>query len=175
MGISSLDRRSPVTANRGDVSRLNSVAFRKDDTLLSRHPGGLMEQRNGSIHRGSPGDGRRLIRSAPSAEHDPDFHGAGHPRDHPYKWRKAWRLQGGGLNATERSAYCRERGLYPGELSRWRQAAKEANAKLVLTKGEQKELEKLRAKEKREIKAILTQPSPERQPKSDTVPQSHNP
>ena len=65
-----------------------------------------------------------------------------------YKWRKAWRLQGevvpsserepegwnaagkftvvlesAGLNATELSAYCRERGLFPEQVSRWRQAA----------------------------------------------------
>ena len=60
-----------------------------------------------------------------------------------YKWRKAWRLQGevvpsserepedwsaadmftvmlesAGLNATELSAYCRERGLFPEQVSR---------------------------------------------------------
>jgi transposase-like protein len=45
-----------------------------------------------------------------------------------YNWRKAWRLQGGvvpasekdpeGLNATELSGYCRERGLFPDEVER---------------------------------------------------------
>ncbi len=65
-----------------------------------------------------------------------------------YKWRKIWRLQGevlpssekepegwsaagkftvvlesAGLNSTELSAYCRERGLFPEQVSRWRQAA----------------------------------------------------
>jgi transposase-like protein len=65
-----------------------------------------------------------------------------------YNWRKAWRLQGevvpssekepegwsaadkftvvlesSGLNATELSAYCCERGLFPEQVSRWRQAA----------------------------------------------------
>jgi transposase len=65
-----------------------------------------------------------------------------------YNWRKARRLQGevvpasekdpdgwsaadkftvvleaAGLKATELSAYCRERGLYPGQVERWRQAA----------------------------------------------------
>ena len=87
-----------------------------------------------------------------------------------YKWRKTWRLQGevvpasekepegwsaadkftvvletAGLNATELSAYCRERGLFPEQVSRWRQAAQDANAKPVLTMAEQKELERLRA------------------------------
>jgi transposase-like protein len=96
-----------------------------------------------------------------------------------YKWRKAWRLQGevvpasekepegwnaadkftvvlesAGLNATELSAYCRERGLFPEQVSRWRQAAQDANAKPVLTMAEQKELEKLRAQDQREIKAL---------------------
>ena len=75
-----------------------------------------------------------------------------------YKWRKAWRLQGEvvqasekepegwnaadkfsvvlesvGLNATELSAYCSERGLFPEQVSRWRQAAQDANAKPVLS------------------------------------------
>jgi transposase-like protein len=65
-----------------------------------------------------------------------------------YSWRKAWRLQGEelpasgrepegwgaadkstvvletvGPNATELSAYCRERGLFPEQVDRWRQSA----------------------------------------------------
>ncbi|QPN60874.1 hypothetical protein H8F24_05850 [Synechococcus sp. CBW1002] len=96
-----------------------------------------------------------------------------------YKWRKTWRLQGevvlasqkepdgwsaadkftvvletAGLNATELSAYCRERGLFPEQVSRWRQTAQDANAKPVLTMAEQKELERLRAQDQREIKAL---------------------
>ena len=95
------------------------------------------------------------------------------------KWRTTWRLQGevvlasekdpegwsaadkftvvletAGLNATELSAYCRERGLFPEKVSRWRQAAQDANAKPVLSMAEQKELEKLRAQDQREIKAL---------------------
>ena len=96
-----------------------------------------------------------------------------------YNWRKAWRLQGevvpasekepegwsaadkftvviesAGLNATELSAYCRERGLYPEQVERWRQAAQDANEKPVLTLKEQKELEKLRAQDQKEIKRL---------------------
>jgi transposase len=96
-----------------------------------------------------------------------------------YKWRKAWRLQGevvpasekdpegwsatdkftvvletAGLNATELSAYCRERGLFPEQVERWRQASQDANEKPVLTLKEQKELEKLRAQDQREIKRL---------------------
>ena len=32
-------------------------------------------------------------------------------------------LETAGLNATELSAYCRERGLFPEQVDRWRQAA----------------------------------------------------
>ena len=96
-----------------------------------------------------------------------------------YKWRKTWRLQGevvpasenepecwsaadkftvvletAGLNATELSAYCRQKGHYPEQVDRWRQAAQDANEKPVLTMKEQKELEKLRAQDQREIKQL---------------------
>ena len=59
-----------------------------------------------------------------------------------------------GLNATELSAYCRQKGLYPEQVDRWRQASQDANEKPVLTMKEQKELEKLRAQDQREIKAL---------------------
>ena len=96
-----------------------------------------------------------------------------------FNWRKTWRLQGevvpasekdpegwgatdkftvvletAGLNATELSAYCRERGLYPEQVERWRQASQDANEKPVLTLKEQKELERLRAQDQKEIKRL---------------------
>ena len=96
-----------------------------------------------------------------------------------YKWRKTWRLQGEvvpssekepegwraadkfmvmlestGLNATELSAYCRARGVFPNQVSRWRQAAQDANAKPALTMARQKELERLRAQDQKQIKAL---------------------
>ena len=96
-----------------------------------------------------------------------------------YNWRTTWRLQGevvpasekdpdgwsaadkftvvlesAGPNATELNGYCRERGLFPEQVERWRQAAQDANAKPVLTMAEQKELEQLRAQDPREIKAL---------------------
>ena len=63
-------------------------------------------------------------------------------------------LETAGLNATELSAYCRQKGLYPEQVDRWRQAAQDANEKPVLTIKEQKELEKLRAQDQREIKQL---------------------
>jgi transposase len=96
-----------------------------------------------------------------------------------YNWRKAWRLQeevvpaskkdpegwgatdrftvvleSAGLNATELSAYCRERGLYPEQVERWRQASQDANDKPMLTLKDQRMQEKLRARDQREIKAL---------------------
>jgi hypothetical protein len=50
-------------------------------------------------------------------------------------------METAGLNATELSAYCRERGLFPEQVERWRQAAQDANEKPVLTLKEQKELD----------------------------------
>jgi hypothetical protein len=58
-------------------------------------------------------------------------------------------LETAGLNATELSAYCRERGLYPEKVERWRQASQAANEKPVLTLKEQKELERLRAQDQK--------------------------
>jgi len=96
-----------------------------------------------------------------------------------YNWRKAWRLKGevvpasekdaegwgasdkftvvletAGLNAAELSAYCRERGLYPKQVERWRQASQDANEKPMLTLKEQKELERLRLQDQKEIKRL---------------------
>ena len=96
-----------------------------------------------------------------------------------YNWRKTWRFQGevvpasekdpegwgstdkftvvletAGLNGTELGAYCRERGLYPEQVERWRQASQDANEKPVLTLKEQKELERLRAQDQKEIKRL---------------------
>ena len=96
-----------------------------------------------------------------------------------YAWRKAWRLQGevvpesekapegwssvdkftmvlesAGLNATELGAFCRERGLYPEQVDRWRQAAQDANANSMLTMAVQKDLEKRHQQDQREIKRL---------------------
>ena len=96
-----------------------------------------------------------------------------------YNCRKAWRLQEEvvpasdngpegwgasdkltvvpetvGFNATELSTYCRERGLFPEQVDRWRQTAQDANATSLLTMAEQRDLEKLRAQDQKEIKRL---------------------
>jgi transposase len=63
-------------------------------------------------------------------------------------------LETAAFNATELSANCRERGLYPEQVSHWRQVAQNANAKPVRSMAEQKDLEKLHAQDQREIKAL---------------------
>ena len=96
-----------------------------------------------------------------------------------YKWRKIWRLQGGvvpaskedpegwgsadkftvvletaGLNATELGGYCRERGLFPEQVERWRQASQDANAQPLLTMADQKDLQKQHQEDQRQIKRL---------------------
>ena len=117
--------------------------------------------------------------SVNAAERFPDLSRAGHSRGHRLQLEEGLRLQDevvpasekepegwsaidkftvvletAGLNATELSGDCRERGLVPGPVDRWRQASQHANEKLVLTLKEQKELEKLRAQDQQDIKAI---------------------
>ena len=47
-------------------------------------------------------------------------------------------LECAGLNATKPRAYCRDRGLYPEQVERLRQAAQDANDKPTLTFKKQK-------------------------------------
>ena len=63
-------------------------------------------------------------------------------------------LETAGLNATELGGYCRERGLFPEQVDRWRHAAQDANAQPLLTMAEQKDLEKRHQADQREIKRL---------------------
>lgn len=64
-------------------------------------------------------------------------------------------LETAGLNATELSGYCRERGLFPEQVDRWRQAAQDANAQpLLLSMADQKDLQKRHQEDQREIKRL---------------------
>jgi len=55
----------------------------------------------------------------------------------PVGWRNTIKfkvvLQAVGLNTTELNAYCQERGLYPQQVRRWRQATQETTERQVLT------------------------------------------
>jgi len=63
-------------------------------------------------------------------------------------------LESAGLNATELSSYCRERGPFSEQMWRLPQGVQHAIAMPVLTMSEPKELEKLRAQDQQEIKAL---------------------
>jgi len=63
-------------------------------------------------------------------------------------------LESAGFKATELSAYCRERRLFPEQVDRWRQTAQDANANAVLTMAEQRDLEKRHQQDQKEIKQL---------------------
>ncbi len=82
----------------------------------------------------------------PASEKDPERRGATD--------KFAVVLETASLNATELRVYFREWGLFPEQVERWRQESQVANDKPVPTLKEQKELEKLRAQDQREIKRL---------------------
>lgn len=51
-------------------------------------------------------------------------------------------LQTAGLNDTELGAFCRERGLYPQQVARWRQPAQDANNPSAASMQDHKELDR---------------------------------
>ena len=63
-------------------------------------------------------------------------------------------LETDGFNATELGGYCRERGLFPELVDRWRQAAQDANAQPLLTIDDQKDLQMRHQEDQREIKRL---------------------
>ena len=63
-------------------------------------------------------------------------------------------LETAGFNATESGGYCRERGLFPEQVDRWRKAAQDANAQPLLTMDDQKDLQKRHQEDQREIKRL---------------------
>ena len=91
----------------------------------------------------------RILMSPPSRETVNEMSRAtGISRQRLYRWRHLWKregelvpassssaeewdssdklaavIQAAGLNGADLGAYCRERGLYHGQLARWRQAA----------------------------------------------------
>ena len=80
------------------------------------------------------------------------------PEKDPEGWGATNKFTGvvetAGLNATELSAYCRERGLYPEQVERCRQASQYANEKLVHTLTEQKDLDRRHQQDQLEIKEL---------------------
>ena len=58
-------------------------------------------------------------------------------------------LEAAGLNATELGSYCRERGLYPEQVDRWRKAARLHKREIKLLQWE------LRRKDKALVEAAV--------------------
>ena len=65
----------------------------------------------------------------------------------PEQWSAADKLaaviQAAGLSGPDLGAYCRERGLFPKQLARWRQVAEDANSHSAPSMSDQKELQRL--------------------------------
>ena len=64
----------------------------------------------------------------------------------PEQWSAADKLaaviQSVGLSGTELGTFCRERGLYPKQVARWRQAAEDANGPSAPSMADQRELQR---------------------------------
>ena len=64
----------------------------------------------------------------------------------PEQWSAADKLtaviQATGLSGTELGSFCRERGLYPKQVARWRQAAEDANGPSAPSMADQRELQR---------------------------------
>jgi transposase-like protein len=64
----------------------------------------------------------------------------------PEQWTAADKLaaviQSAGLSGTELGSFCRERGLYPKQVARWRQAAEDANGPSAPSMADQRELQR---------------------------------
>ena len=63
-------------------------------------------------------------------------------------------IQAAGLSGTDLGAFCRERGLYPKQLSRWRQAAEDANGNSAPSMADQRELQRKNQEQAREIRRL---------------------
>jgi transposase-like protein len=64
----------------------------------------------------------------------------------PEKWSAADKLaaviQAAGLSGSDLGSFCRERGLYPKQVARWRQAAEDANGPSAPSIADQRELQR---------------------------------
>ena len=76
----------------------------------------------------------------------------------PEQWSAAEKLaaviQTAGLNGTELGTFCRERGLYPKQVARWRQAAEDANGPHAPSMSDQRDLQRKNQEQAREIRRL---------------------
>lgn len=80
----------------------------------------------------------------------------------PEQWCAADKLsaviQSASLSGNELGAFCRERGLYPRQLARWRQAAEDANGPSAPSMADQRELQRKNQEQAREIRRLQREP-----------------
>ena len=76
----------------------------------------------------------------------------------PEQWSAADKLaaviQSAGLSGHELGSFCRERGLYPKQVARWRQAAEDANGPSAPSMADQRELQRKNHEQAREIRRL---------------------
>ena len=76
----------------------------------------------------------------------------------PEQWSAADKLaaviQAAGLSGTELGSFCRERGLYPKQVARWRQAAEDANGPSAPSMADQRELQRKNQVQARVIRRL---------------------
>jgi transposase-like protein len=79
-------------------------------------------------------------------------------RKPPEQWSAADKLaaviQAAGLSGPDLGAYCRERGLYPKQLARWRQAAEDANGPSAPTMTDHRDLQRKNQEQARQIRRL---------------------
>ena len=63
-------------------------------------------------------------------------------------------IQAAGLSGPDLGAYCRERGLYPKQLARWRQAAEDANGPSAPTMTDHRDLQRKNQEQARQIRRL---------------------
>ena len=63
-------------------------------------------------------------------------------------------IQAAGLSGSELGSFCRERGLYPKQVARWRQAAEDANGPNAPSMADQRDLQRKNQEQAREIRRL---------------------
>jgi transposase-like protein len=63
-------------------------------------------------------------------------------------------IHSAGLSGADLGAFCRERGLYPKQLARWRQAAEDANSPTAPSMSDHRELQRKNQDQAREIRRL---------------------
>ena len=64
------------------------------------------------------------------------------------------RVQASGLSGADLGAFCRERGRYPRQPARWRQAAEDANGPSAPSMADQRELQRKNQEQARVIRRL---------------------